>query len=162
MSSGNNTQSEASSPAYYPRSLGFQGVPNARHLGGLPTQDGKKAKDYLLLRTAKMDEATPEDLVNITQRYNVKTIIDFRTTRQRENAPDPEIEGVENKHFNVLGDDPAASFIHTRNVKSLERLIFLENPLEVVQAERQKSIATWSLLRPHSKPTEHFLRQLSI
>lgn len=138
-----NLSSDHYSPPHFPRSLGLKGVRNARHLGGYPTKDGKKVKDHLLLRTGRMNEATPEDIAKAIELYNLKTIVDFRTTIERDRSPDPDIAGVENKHLNVFGDEfrdgLMVGFIYNSSIKSpLEQIMELENPFEDVNREHKR------------------------
>ena len=44
----------------------------------------------MLLRSAKLVKATDEDIKKLTQDYNLGTIVDFRTTDEIADAPDPD------------------------------------------------------------------------
>lgn len=88
--------------------LGLTGVSNARQLGGYVTTDGRTVKDGVLLRTGALSDATEEDLAKLAD-LNLTQIVDFRTTAEREEGPDPVMEGVTNTHINILGDDSTSS-----------------------------------------------------
>ena len=60
------------------QSIGLTGVTNARQLGGYVTEDGRKVKDGVLIRSGALGTATEEDIRILTEDYNVKLIIDFR------------------------------------------------------------------------------------
>ena len=84
--------------------IGLSGVVNARDFGGLKTKDGKTVKTGLVLRTGKLADATKEDIKKLTEEYHLATVIDFRTSVEVESAPDPSIEGVENKEIRVVDE----------------------------------------------------------
>ena len=83
------------------QTLGLAEVENARQL------DGRRIKSNMLLRSAKLVKATDEDIKKLTQDYNLGTIVDFRTTDEIADAPDPEIKGVKNEQIRVLDEDNA-------------------------------------------------------
>ena len=72
------------------QSIGLTGVTNARQLGGYVTEDGRKVKDGVLIRSGALGTATEEDIRILTEDYNVKLIIDFRNERDAGRSPDPE------------------------------------------------------------------------
>lgn len=72
----------------------LKGLPNTRDLGGYRTKDGRQLKAKRLLRSGALFDAAQEDIHILTEQYNLKTIIDFRTATERKQKPDPEIEGV--------------------------------------------------------------------
>lgn len=71
----------------------LQGAPNARDLGGLPAADGRTIRPGMLLRSGELSRLTQEDLETL-QRLNLKTVVDFRTERERAQKPDVVIPGV--------------------------------------------------------------------
>lgn len=87
------------------QSLGLSGVENARQLGGYYTTDGRKVKSNMLFRSAKLAKATEEDINKLTRDYNLGTVVDFRTTEEIAEAPDPEIEGVKNEQIRILDEE---------------------------------------------------------
>ena len=87
------------------QTLGLEKVDNARQLGGYYTQDGRKVKANMLLRSGKLINATEDDIAKLTDTYNLGTIVDLRTTSEIEQAPNPTIDGVEDIHVRILNED---------------------------------------------------------
>lgn len=80
------------------------GIENARQLGGYETADGRHVKRDVLLRTARLSDAPPEELAALKDIYHLGIVVDFRTLAEREGAPDPEIDGVDNIVLDVLDE----------------------------------------------------------
>ena len=97
-------------PTIESQTLGMEKLGNARQLGGYVGADGKVVKDGLLLRTAKLADATQADLDKLVSEYNLGYVVDFRTTAERAQAPDPEIDGIENVWCSIIDED--LSLIH--------------------------------------------------
>lgn len=57
-------------------------IENKRDLGGMQTVDGNTIKPGLLIRSVQLFQVEEHDLEGIS------TIIDLRTTREREESPD--------------------------------------------------------------------------
>lgn len=91
------------------QSIGLESVENARQLGGYTGADGKTVKDNLLIRTGKLSGATEEDKTKLKDELQVKKIIDFRTTSEKEEAPDPEIEGIQNIWVSILDEEDSTA-----------------------------------------------------
>lgn len=87
------------------QTLGLEKVENARQLGGYYTQDGRKVKANMLLRSGKLINATEDDIAKLTDTYHLGTIVDLRTTSEIEQAPNPTIDGVEDIHVPILDED---------------------------------------------------------
>ncbi|MBQ1544396.1 MAG: tyrosine-protein phosphatase [Clostridia bacterium] len=83
-------------------SIYMTGIGNARELGGYVTEDGSTVKVGKLLRTAKLADATDEDLARLSGFYQVKKVIDFRSGSERRRDPDREVPGAESLQFNPL------------------------------------------------------------
>lgn len=80
------------------------GIENARQLGGYETADGRHVKRDVLLRTARLSDAPQEELAALKDIYHLGVVVDFRTLAEREGAPDPEIDGVDNIVLDVLDE----------------------------------------------------------
>ncbi|MBQ9156878.1 MAG: tyrosine-protein phosphatase [Eubacterium sp.] len=74
--------------------LPLSGMPNTRDLGGIRTQDGHYIKSKKLIKSGMLYRATPEDIDILTREYDVRTIIDLRTRKERIMMPNPQIKGV--------------------------------------------------------------------
>lgn len=62
--------------------LGLEGVDNIRDMGGIPTQDGRRIRSGMLLRSANLHKASDADLATL-DRLGVRNIIDLRTRQER-------------------------------------------------------------------------------
>lgn len=71
----------------------FEGLLNARDLGGLIGYGGKKIKTGRVIRSDNLSPATESDAKKL-QDYGLKTIIDFRTEDEIASAPDRVISGT--------------------------------------------------------------------
>jgi protein-tyrosine phosphatase len=69
------------------RHLPFEGVANARDLGGYATTDGRKVRWGLLYRTGELSGATRRDRGDL-ERLGLNRLIDFRSQLERDEAPD--------------------------------------------------------------------------
>ncbi len=72
----------------------LQGLPNTRDLGGFETMDGRRIRPHRLLRSGQLADMTEADREKLLGEYELKTIVDLRTERERREFPDPEMEGV--------------------------------------------------------------------
>ena len=89
------------------QAVNLEGVANARQLGGIITEDGRKVKDNVLLRSGELTGATEEDLRILSEDYHVTTVVDLRNLAEINETPDPEISGAENVHI-ALRDESQA------------------------------------------------------
>ncbi|WP_322966147.1 tyrosine-protein phosphatase [Sphingomonas fuzhouensis] len=85
------------------RVLPLQGGRNFRDLGGYRTSDGRTVKWGLLYRSGQMHDLTPADYVAL-QKRGIRTVCDFRDTRERTAEPTLWPAGQRPK---VLSDDYA-------------------------------------------------------
>ena len=80
----------------------FEKLNNTRDLGSLINNDGKKIKSHKLIRSGALFNASNSDKKLL--KYLVDTIIDFRTEIEREEKPDPIIEGIKIIPIEVMGN----------------------------------------------------------
>ncbi len=102
------------------QSLSLIGVGNARELGGYPTQDGRTVKRGVLLRTAKLVNATEEDLERLLSVYHLAVDVDFRGDFEVEKAPDPVMEGVEYLNIHIIDESAGLSEELEAEIAALE------------------------------------------
>lgn len=77
------------------RKLNIGKLLNCRDLGGIKTKDGKVIKSNKLYRSDALFKVSKEDIYNLKNKYNLKTIIDFRGEDElSETTLDPIIDGV--------------------------------------------------------------------
>ena len=91
------------------QSILLTGVGNARELGGYAAEDGKTVRHGVLLRTAKLSNATEDDVQRLLAVYHLATDVDFRGDEEVKAAPDPEMEGVEYLNIHILDDSTGPS-----------------------------------------------------
>ena len=75
---------------------------NARELGGIVLADGRRVKRGLLLRTARLCDATEEDLRVLREDYRLSLVFDMRDRNEIRRAPDPALSGVKWVHTPII------------------------------------------------------------
>lgn len=92
--------SEALSPDPQ-RLVELEGANNFRDLGGYQTVDGRTVRWGLIYRSDALGELTAEDLETLAER-DLRTVVDFRSSIERENHPDILPGSIRNAyHFQV-------------------------------------------------------------
>ena len=81
----------------------FDGIENARELGGLTRPDGARIKDNLLFRTGHLGHATDEDIKRLAE-LGVSCVMDLRDPSEVRRAPDRDVPGAKHFHFPALPD----------------------------------------------------------
>ena len=76
------------------RRIAFEKIANARDLGGLQTEDGRRVVPGLLIRCAAPVQVSAADEKILRERYRLAKIIDLRTEMERREKPDAVMEGV--------------------------------------------------------------------
>lgn len=80
------------------------GVQNARELGGYRTRDGTAVKRGLLLRTAQLGNAAPEELERLAETYRVAHVIDMRSSMEVAASPEPELPSAERHWLQIMDE----------------------------------------------------------
>ena len=80
----------------------MQNIHNFRDFGGIPAAGGLAIKKGLLYRSGSLAEASDQDLEQVAV-LGIRTVVDLRTHRERENAPDrlPERQPITYLHLPV-------------------------------------------------------------
>ncbi len=73
----------------------FDGIENARELGGLARPDGARIRENVLFRTGHLGRASQADVQRLADR-GVKLVIDMRDRWERERSPDKDVPGARN------------------------------------------------------------------
>ena len=76
------------------RVINFEGVDNARDMGGLVMQDGRTVCFDKLVRSGKLAKATDADVAILQDRYHLSDVFDFRFDLEMTEASDRVINGV--------------------------------------------------------------------
>lgn len=119
--------------------LTIQGDRNFRDLGGIIGENGKKISHNKLFRSGRLARITDADIDTI-QNIGIKRIIDLRTSMERQQTSDREIEGVTNLHIPLLEGDIGA-FMGRIMSKELDAKEFM---LEFYGTIDSLKIASWS------------------
>ena len=90
---------------HYTGRIPLEGLPNTRDLGGIHTMDGKQIVPARLIRSGALYEATPADITRLAGECRLGTVVDFRTSVERSQKPDPEIDGVINIFNPILNEE---------------------------------------------------------
>ena len=99
-------------------------VKNYRDLGGIKTADGHETKMRMLIRGTTLLSPGAFSIKILKERYNLKTIIDLRTQKERMEKPEVEIEGVEVFHMPII-DEAVAGISHEKKVRSMATLLMM-------------------------------------
>lgn len=83
--------------------IAFEGLQNTRDLGGMATSEGKRIREGLLYRSGQLFFATEADLRKLNS-LDIGLVVDFRSMPEREEKPDPAIEGAQNLHLPIIQD----------------------------------------------------------
>ena len=83
--------------------LEFEGIQNARELGGMTRPDGRRIKENILFRTGHLEKATEGDIRRLEE-MGLACIIDLRDEREVREHPDRAVPGAEHRHIPALGD----------------------------------------------------------
>jgi len=92
--------------------IDLEGAVNVRDLGGLPTADGGSTVPNRLLRSENLQELSPADISKLVEDIGVTTVVDLRTTGEREiegPAPLDVVPGLRHAHHPVLLELGSAS-----------------------------------------------------
>ena len=88
--------------AHSQRVVAFEGIENARDMGGLVVQDGRSVRSGMLVRSGNLSRATYADVALLKERYRLTDVFDFRFEAEAAGAPDRVIDGVGYTHLSTL------------------------------------------------------------
>lgn len=98
--------------------LEFDGMHNARDLGGMVTMDGRTIKKGRFIRCGHLHDASERDVIKLSEM--VELVVDFRTDEEYGEQLDREIAGAKNVHLPVI--DTLTPGV-TREERSYEEVI---------------------------------------
>ncbi len=102
--------------------LTFEGLHNVRDLGGMRTVDGRTLIKGKLYRSDQLFSATQADRETLDA-MDFRVIVDFRSGIEREEKPDPQLEGATNLHLPIIKDVRAGITRDKQSNRSIMRMI---------------------------------------
>jgi len=102
--------------------IAFEGLSNVRDLGGMRTKKGRIIDAGRLYRSDQLFSATQADREKLGT-MNIKVVIDFRSGIEREEKPDPELEGTTNLHLPIIKDVRAGITRDTQSNKGIMKMV---------------------------------------
>ncbi len=102
--------------------IALEGLYNTRDLGGIRTSDGQRIRPHRLIRSGQLAGMTQKDAGVLRKEYDLCTIVDFRTEKEKEENPDPVPEGVAYVEIPILDE---LSVGITRDRESEKRMLKL-------------------------------------
>lgn len=99
--------------------------PNFRDLGGIPTTASGSVRTGMIFRSGDLFNLTPED-VAILEEFGLKTIVDFRSSREIAKRPDATLPTIEHYlHFPIedAAREKAMQLFDERNTEGLKNLL---------------------------------------
>ena len=120
-------------------------VKNYRDLGGIKTADGRDTRPRMLIRGTTLFDLSPLSVSMLKEQYNLKTIIDLRTQKEKLEKPDVEIDGVEILHMPII-DEAVAGISHEKKVRSMKSLVMMP-PMEELYVNMVKNQSLDNVVR---------------
>ncbi|KRK93900.1 hypothetical protein FD25_GL001227 [Levilactobacillus acidifarinae DSM 19394] len=71
--------------------VALQGPTNVQDLGGIRTKSGQTLRPHRLIRSSKLADYTAQDLKTLRVTYHLRSIVDFRSSREIQQTPDPRV-----------------------------------------------------------------------
>ena len=101
------------------RRLLFKGIRNCRDLGGIKNIDGKVIREGLLLRSAHLQNAEPEDVQDLRTYFSLSEILDLRNTDEQTERPDKTVPGAVHVDMSIF-PGMLQGITHEKNLKPFE------------------------------------------
>lgn len=79
-------------------------VVNFRDLGGITTSKGKTVKANRILRSGELVDLASEDKLKLVDNYGLKSIVDFRSSKEIGERPDDSLESTDYYHIDIMKD----------------------------------------------------------
>lgn len=130
------------------KEINLEGAFNFRDIGGYRTADGKRIKKGLLFRSDELSKLTEND-AKIVSNLGVKTIIDYRNEKEREQNEDVEIPGVSIHYLTPIADIAAlassdtkeqANLFEKKITADLARFLMIEQNKAFVEDETSQKV----------------------
>ena len=100
----------------------FEGLSNVRDLGGMRTEDGRVIGMGKLYRSDQLFFASEADLAALGD-LGIRIVVDFRSEIERDEKPDPELDGAANLHLPIIRDVRAGITRDEQSNKGIMKMI---------------------------------------
>ena len=100
----------------------FEGLSNVRDLGGMCTEDGRVIGTGKLYRSDQLFFASESDLAALGD-LGIRIVVDFRSEIERDEKPDPELDGAANLHLPIIRDVRAGITRDEQSNKGIMKMI---------------------------------------
>lgn len=114
----------------------LSGSENTRDQGGMETVTGQRVRAKKLIRSDKLEKLTDHDIHVLVDEYELRTVIDLRTDKERELSPDPTSRMPEVKFVNLpVFTEGAVGITHEHDIRSLMKEFsqMKEDPYKIVR-----------------------------
>ena len=119
----------------------LQGAPNFRDLGGMETADGRRIKPHRLLRSGHLHDITDVDRQRLAEEFQLKTVIDLRTSGEMARKPDAVLPGVVYHHCPIFENQ--AEGVTRETVTDIDpdaRMVAMAQKMEGQAYERMREL----------------------
>lgn len=89
------------------------------HALNLRTISAPALQPNLVFRSGSLSHLPPSSLIQLNEKYNITTIVDLRSRKERESYPSPDIQGIETLWIPTSGDGPVGSGAAQANAKQV-------------------------------------------
>lgn len=121
--------------------ISLDGVQNARDLGGITNKNGYRISTGKLIRSSELSKASDRDMKRLYDEYDVRTIIDFRSVPEKEEAPDRSYPGIQYILNDIIGGE---AFGITRDTQSIEKMRQIEEEIQKNVAAAPSLVASYA------------------
>ena len=90
--------------------ISFDGIINARDIGGIALASGKKVKSRRLIRSAGLYKASDSDLLRLKEEFDLAFVADFRDKVETDREPDRAVEGAKYLSLPALPPFPKGGY----------------------------------------------------
>lgn len=116
----------------------LQSLNNTRDLGAISTVDDRHIIPCKLIRSGDLYHISMADQKTLLEKYQLKKVIDFRTTAELKERPDTIMAGVEYYHIPILDEELAGVTQPEKLIRAVEG--FQGNSREVMEQQYEKII----------------------
>lgn len=134
----------------------LQNSDNTRDLGAINTIDGRHILPERLLRSGDLYHLSQNDQIKLKEKFNLKTVIDFRSMEERKRRPDTIIQGVEYYHIPIFDEITNDSSTHFYTAKQF--MEYKGNPFDYYENQYDKLILDQYSINQYARFLDILLR----